>query len=207
MREGARRSSLPHKPTAGPTATRINYIPSSGDFLVSMPEQNWVIKVDYKNGKGSGKVLWRLGAEGDFTAKSDDPHPWFSYQHDVGFDPPGSNTITIFDNGHARFDKDKTAQSRGQQWRLDEEHLTATLIHNAKLHVYSSAVGAAQSLKNGDYSFNAGYVDSATSPFGRMVETDSDNRVVFAMDVYGLTVYRSYRVEDMYSAPAKTPVK
>lgn len=185
----------------------INYIPSSGDFLVSMPDQNWVIKVDYKNGKGSGKILWRLGEEGDFTAKSDDPHPWFSYQHDVGFDPPGSNTITIFDNGHVRFDKDKTAQSRGQQWRLDEEHLTATLIHNAKLQVYSPAVGAAQSLKNHGYSFNAGYVDNANSPFGRMVETDSNNRVVFAMDVYGLTVYRSYRVEDMYSAPAKTPVK
>ena len=85
----------------------INYIPSSGDFLVSMPDQNWVIKVDYKNGKGSGKVLWRLGQDGDFTAKADDPHPWFSYEHDVGFDPPGSDTITIFDNGHVRFDKDK----------------------------------------------------------------------------------------------------
>ena len=48
----------------------LNYIPSTGDFLVSMPEQDWVIKVDYKNGKGSGKVLWRLGKDGDFTAKS-----------------------------------------------------------------------------------------------------------------------------------------
>jgi len=184
----------------------VNYIASSGDFLVSMPDQNWVIKVDYKNGKGSGKVLWRLGEEGDFTAKSDDPHPWFSYQHDAGFDPPGSNMITLLDNGHVRFDKDKTSQTRGQKWLLDEEHLTATLVYNAKLQVYSPAVGAAQSLKNGGYSFNAGYVDNAISPYGRMVETGSDNRVVFAIDVYGLNVYRSYRVDDMYSAPAKTPV-
>jgi arylsulfate sulfotransferase len=185
----------------------INYIPSSGDFLVSMPDQNWVIKVDYKNGKGSGKILWRLGEEGDFKAKSDDPNPWFSYQHDAGFDPPGSDMLTIFDNGHVRFDKDKTAQTRGQKWQLDEKNLTATLVYNAKLEVYSAAVGAAQTLKNGGYSFNAGYIDNATSPFGRAVETDRDGRVVFAIDAYGTLIYRSFRVDDVYSAPAKTPVK
>lgn len=183
----------------------INYIPSSGDFLVSMPDQNWVIKVDYKNGKGSGKILWRLGQDGDFTAKSDDPNPWFSYQHDAGFDPPGSNMLTIFDNGHVRFDKDKTSQTRGQKWQLDEKNLTATLVYNPKLQVYSSAVGAAQSLKNGGYSFNAGYIDIQSSPYGRAVETDKDGKVVFAIDAYGTLIYRSYRVNDMYSAPAKTP--
>jgi hypothetical protein len=185
----------------------INYIPSTGDFLVSMPDQNWVIKVDYKNGKGSGKVLWRLGEEGDFTAKSDDPHPWFSYQHDAGYDPPGSNTLTLLDNGQVRFDKDKTSQTRGQKWLLDEEHLTATLVSNANLHVYSAAVGAAQSLKNGGYSFNAGYIDIQNSPYGRAVETDRDGRVVYAIDAYGTLIYRSFRVDDMYSAAAKTPVK
>ena len=181
----------------------INYIPSTGDFLVSMPEQNWVIKVDYKNGKGTGKVLWRLGKDGDFTAKSDDPNPWFSYQHDAGFEPAGSNTLTILDNGHTRFEKDKSAQTRGQKWRLDEENLTATLVYNAKLQVYSPAVGAAQVLKNGGYSFNAGYIDNQTSPRARAVETDADGNVVFAIEVHGLPVYRSYRLDDMYSAPTK----
>ncbi len=182
----------------------LQYIPSTGDFLVSMPEQNWVIKVDYKNGKGSGKVLWRLGKDGDFAAKSDDPDPWFSYQHDPGFDWSNANKLlTIFDNGHTRFDKDKNAQSRGQQWQLDEEKLTATLAHNAKLQVYSPAVGSAQTLKNGGYSFNAGYVDNRTSPYGRTIETDRDGRVVFALDVYGLNVYRSFRVDDLYSSPTK----
>jgi hypothetical protein len=185
----------------------LNYIPSTGDFLVSMPDQDWVIRVDYKNGKGSGRIMWHLGKGGDFTAKADDPEPWFSYQHDVGFDPPGSDTITIFDNGHVRFDKDKSAQSRGQRWRLDEKILTATLLYNAKLPVYSPAVGAAQSLKNGGYSFNAGYIDNPTSPYGRAIETDRDGRVVFAIDAYGTLIYRSFRVDDMYSAPAKTPVQ
>lgn len=181
----------------------LNYIPATGDFLVSMPEQNWVVKVDYKNGKGSGKVLWRLGKDGDFMVKSDDPNPWFSYQHDAGFEPVGSNMLTILDNGHTRFEKDKNAQTRGQKWRLDEENHTATLVQNAMLQVYSPAVGAAQTLKNGGYSFNAGYIDNRSSPFARMVETDAEGRIIFAIDVHGLNVYRSYRVDDMYSAPAK----
>jgi arylsulfate sulfotransferase len=184
----------------------VNYIASSGDFLVSMPDQNWVIKVDYKNGKGSGKILWRLGDGGDFKVKSNDPHPWFSYQHDAGFDPPGAHTLTLLDNGHVRFNRDKTSQTRGQKWLLDEQNLTATLVYNAKLQVYSSAVGAAQSLKNGGYSFDAGFVDNDISPYSRMVETDADHKVVFALDVYGINIYRSFRVENLYSAPAKTPV-
>jgi len=53
----------------------LNYIPATGDFLISMPEQNWVLKIDWHDGKGTGKILWRLGEEGDFTAKTTDPHP------------------------------------------------------------------------------------------------------------------------------------
>ena len=185
----------------------LNYIPSSGDFLVSMPEQNWVLKVDYKNGKGSGKVIWRLGKDGDFTAKSDDPDPWFSYQHDAGFEPVGSNTLTLLDNGHTRHDKDSNAKTRGQVWQIDEEKLTATLARNVNLQVYSPAVGAAQTLKNGGYSFQAGYIDNPISPWGRTVETDRDGRVVYEIDVNGIFVYRSYRVDDIYSAPSKSPTK
>ena len=185
----------------------INYIDSTGDFVVSMPEQNWVIKVDYKNGKGTGKVLWRLGKDGDFTAKSDDPSPWFSYQHDAGYDPPGSNMITIFDNGRARHDKDPKAVSRGQKWQLDEKNMTAALAYNAKLPVFSGAVGEAQTLKNGNYSFDAGYLDPGTSPHGWTMETDRDGRVVFAMEAQGILTYRTFRVDDIYSPPAKTPGK
>lgn len=185
----------------------LNYIPSSGDFLVSMPEQSWVLKIDYENGKGSGKVLWRLGKDGDFTAKSDDPYPWFSYQHDAGFEPVGSNIITLFDNGHARHDKDSNARTRGQVWQIDEGKMTATLVRNINLQLYSPAVGSAQTLKNGGYSFEAGYNDFPISPYGRTVETDRDGHIVFALDLHGILVYRSYRVDDMYSAPTKSPTK
>jgi arylsulfate sulfotransferase len=180
----------------------LNYIPATGDFLISMPEQDWVLKIDWRDGKGSGKILWRLGEGGDFAAKASDPNPWFSFQHDAGFEPVGSNLISVLDDGHARKKNDPAANNRGQVWKLDEEAHTATLMHNADLGVYSVAVGSAQSLKNGGYTFEAGFINPA-SPYSRAIETSADGRVIYAQQVEGLIVYRSFRVADLYSAPVK----
>ena len=181
----------------------LNYIPSTGDFLVSMPAQNWVVKVDWKNGKGRGNILWRLGEGGDFTAKSSDPHPWFSGQHDAGFHPGGDPTVlSLFDNGPARFAKDPRAHSRGQVWKLDERNNTAELIYNADLGEFSFAVGAAQPLKSGGYSFQLGFLNPA-SVYTRAVETSADGKVVYAQGLDGLVEYRSFRVADLYTAPGK----
>ena len=87
----------------------VSYTREDGNLTLSMPEQDWVIKIDYARGKGSGKVLWRLGDEGDFKAESSDPKPWFSYQHDAAFEPPGSNTLVLLDNGQRRKEKEKDA--------------------------------------------------------------------------------------------------
>ena len=35
----------------------VSYTPRDGNLVVSLPEQDWVVKIDYKDGKGSGKVL------------------------------------------------------------------------------------------------------------------------------------------------------
>ena len=48
-----------------------------GALLYSCRHQDWLIKIDYANGVGSGDVIWRLGKEGDFTYDSTDPYPWF----------------------------------------------------------------------------------------------------------------------------------
>ena len=180
----------------------LNYIPATGDFLISVPEQDWILKIDWRDGKGSGRILWRLGEGGDFAAKTSDPNPWFSFQHDAGFEPVGSNLISVLDDGHARKKKDPTANNRGQVWKLDEEAHTATLMHNADLGVYSVAVGSAQSLKNGGYTFEAGFINPA-SPYSRAVETSTDGKVIYAQQVEGLIVYRSFRIADLYSAPVK----
>jgi hypothetical protein len=181
----------------------LNYIPATGDFVVSMPEQFWTLKIDWRNGKGSGMILWRLGDGGDFKATTDDPNPWFSYQHDFGFEPVGSNLVSVLDNGRARNRKDPNANTRGQVWRLDEAAHTATLLHNADLGRYSAAVGSAQTLKNGGYAFEVGFINPP-SPYSRAVETSGDGKVVYALQVEGAVVYRSFRVQNMYSAPPKS---
>jgi arylsulfate sulfotransferase len=180
----------------------LNYISSTGDFLISMPEQDWVLKIDWHDGKGTGKILWRLGKDGDFTAKGDDPSPWFSFQHDPGFEPGGSNMLSILDDGHQRFAKDPKALTRGQLWKLDEETKTATLVHNAELGVYAVAVGSAQRLKNGGYTFEAGFINPA-AVYARAVETDASGKIVYALQVDGVVVYRSFRLDDIYSAASK----
>src|SRR5437763_16627726 len=82
------------------------------------------IKIDYNNGKGSGKVLWRLGEGGDLKTDSKDAYPWFSYQHDVGFEPPGGDTLLLLDNGTRHKKKDPKANTRGQLWKIDDKART-----------------------------------------------------------------------------------
>jgi arylsulfate sulfotransferase len=178
----------------------LQYIPSSGDFLISVPEQDWVVKVDWKNGKGSGKVLWRLGKGGDFKLESGGEDAWFSYAHDVGYEPAGSNTITIADDANIQFKNDKKTGTRAQIWKLDEEKRVATLAYNVDLGLHTRCCGSMQTLKNGNYTTVAGWVPTM---FGRTVETDHNGKILFAIDLQGALVYRSFRVEDMYSAPMK----
>jgi len=178
----------------------INYIPSTGDLLLSQPEQNWVLKIDWKDGKGSGKVLWRLGKDGDFKVESKDPNPWFAFQHDAGFEPLGSDLLTLTDDGDVSGKPDAKAGVRGQVWKLDEVNHIATLVYSAPIGVGTICCGSMQLLKNGGYSAVAGWSLPLT---GRTTEFDKDGKVVFAMDIAGAIDYRSYRVEDMYSAPIK----
>jgi arylsulfate sulfotransferase len=178
----------------------LNYIPSTGDFLMSMLEQDWVIKVDWKNGKGSGKVLWRLGNEGDFKVESSDPHPWFSHQHDAGFEPVNSNILTLVDNTGGLKSKNDLAGVRGQVWVLDEDQRIARLVYTADTGQRTSCCGSMQTLKDGGYNVLAGSIPPLR---GRTAEANKDGKIIFAIEVEGSTIYRTYRVDDMYSAPTK----
>ena len=51
-----------------------------------MRSQDWVAKIDYNHGTGTGAVLWELGNGGSFTIISTDPWPWFSHRHDVEYE-------------------------------------------------------------------------------------------------------------------------
>ncbi len=164
-----------------------------GDLLYSARSQDWVIKINYGHGYGTGKVEWRLGKDGDFTMVSSVQNPWFSHQHDPEFEDDGM--LSLFDNGNLRKDSDAMANSRGQVLKLDEASRTVQLVLNADLGYYSFALGSAQKLENENYSFGAGFRPDGT---GVSVEVDSNGSTVFSAES-SAPQYRTFRMKDLYT--------
>jgi hypothetical protein len=184
-----------------------------GALLYSCRHQDWLIKINYKNGAGNGDVIWRLGKDGDFTYDSTDPYPWFSHQHDAGYEPGSRSTITLFDNGNTRVSANPGATSRGQAIEVDEKNRIARLVLNVDLGVFSSALGSAQRLQDGTYHFDVGFVydpdpDALFGSAAFAIQVDPSGNVVSSMKLLS-PVYRSFRVDDLYGsvdapAPAGT---
>jgi hypothetical protein len=172
----------------------IGWSPTDGDLTLSMRDQDWVIKIDYRNGSGDGHVVWRLGLGGDFTIQSTDPYPWFSHQHDAHYIDP--TTMVVFDDGNTRCQGSVApCDSRGQVYSLDEQHLVATPLLNADLGNYSGFLGSAERLPNGDYAYGSG---GQIPGFGQSIEVHPDGTVAYVQEVSSFE-YRSYRVADLYS--------
>ena len=96
-------------PVGYPDWTHSNavlYSPGDGNLLVSSRHQSWIIKVDYRNGAGTGNVLWRLGYQGDFKlVNGTEPQDWFYGQHQPAFVGPNTSGVfdlTVMDNGFSR---------------------------------------------------------------------------------------------------------
>jgi arylsulfate sulfotransferase len=173
----------------------VSWSPADGNLVLSIRHQDWVIKIDYRNGAGDGHIVWRLGQGGDFTVNSADPNPWFSHQHNAHY--IDDQTLILFDNGNTRRASDPNAHSRGQVWTLDETSMTATPVLNADLGNYSNALGAAQRLSNGDYSFTSGRQGQPPNLFGQSIEVSPNGTKVFVLQA-NKPEYRSYRLRTLY---------
>jgi hypothetical protein len=172
-------------------ANSISYLPADGNLLLSMRNQDWVIKIDYAN--GTGAVLWRLGRDGDFTIESDDPYAWFTHQHDVQYE---GGQLTVFDNGNTRCNSGRVGcNSRGQALRIDEQARVATLELNADLGRYAEAFGSAQKLANGNFHFTVGTQD--TGLMGQSIETLPDGGKAYVLQTNAV-MYRSFRMLSLY---------
>jgi hypothetical protein len=184
-------------------ANSISYSPADGNLIVSLRHQDWVIKLDYRDGAGTGALIWRLGKEGDFTPLGfpDDIDPWFTHQHDANY--VGTDRVIDFDNGNrnsACLANPADCRSRGQAWLLDETQMTATLETNTDLGTFSSAMGAAQAVSNGNYSFAGGVSDDDSAP-SYLDEVHPDGTKVFSME-FNERAYRGFRLRDLYTAPS-----
>ena len=174
-----------------------------GNILYSVRHQDWVLKIDYRNGMGTGQILWRLGLGGDFQMVDGDDNLWFSHQHDAQMLPDGVSLL-LFDNGNTRIARNSGhGNSRGQLWRIDEAGRTAKLLMNADLGANSSALGSAELLPNGDYHFGAGFIPDPANASRRItqaMEVGSDGAVVWNMQIPAQQ-YRSFRLDNLYTPP------
>jgi arylsulfate sulfotransferase len=181
----------------------LNYIPSNGDLLISTRNIDSVFRIDYNNGTGTGNVVWTLGPTGDFTMTgSTDPWPWFEHQHDVEYELNGTSVISLFDNGNERVTANPGETSRGQVLNIDESAFTVSLQINVNMSGYSSALGSAQRLDNGDYHFLAGWLAASTNSHGESYETTSTGGPFNFELIDVSTTYRSYRMDSLYELDA-----
>jgi arylsulfate sulfotransferase len=189
----------------------VYFDPANGDVILSSRHQDWLYKVDYNNGTGTGNILWLMGLDGSFTFNNidNDPYPWFSHQHDAGIDNTSTGELTVFDDGDTRVSPPPvglgTGNSRGMSLTVDETNMTVTPLLSQDLGVYSYALGSAHALANGNYFFQPGTVTaSGNSSFA--VEVLPTAGTVGGTIVYNLQAsnmsYRSWLMPSLYFPPA-----
>jgi len=190
----------------------VVYSPDDGNFLVSIRHQNWIVKVDYQYGAGTGAVLWKLGEGGDFTLQGAvDPTDWFYAQHDPNF--VSANTTGVFqlglmDNGDDReFPTGVTCDAAGAPpchystipiMQIDENAKTASfLFHQVQpTSLYSSFAGSTRVLANSNIEYNLAGV--GTDAYTFEVTPTSTPQVVWQMHLIGSNTYRSFRMPSLY---------
>ncbi len=191
----------------------VLYSPNDGDLLVSMRHQDWILKIDYDHGKGSGRILWRLGHDGDFTLGAGvGPQDWFYGQHEPSYASAatsGSFSLTLMDNGYGRIAANGAVCgiTRGVVCyttvpilHLDEAAKVAviTFRKNFGLTHYSEWGGGTTMLANGDLEY-----DLCADPNGKGSEVDemtvgSHPQNVWSLKETGANLYRAHRIPSLY---------
>jgi len=199
------------------------YSANDGNLLLSMRHQSWILKIDYQNGAGTGRVLWKLGYQGDFSlAQGDDPSLWFSFQHfpSVISQNGSKTTLAIWDNGDNRVLDTSGAlcvplpggfnppcYSRATVFQLDESAMVADLLWTdfpglaGAPGYYSLWGGSINQLSNGNIEFdlNAPIIPPTTGVGAEVQEVTqtSPPQVVWKMDI-PYNAYRAYRIPSLY---------
>jgi arylsulfate sulfotransferase len=198
-------------------ANSLAYSKDDENFLISVRHQNWVLKIDYRDGAGTGDVLWHLGEGGDFTLQgATDPTNWFYAQHYANFtstNTTGIFSLALFDNGDDRElpagvicgplpGQTPCLYSTAQELQVDENAKTVRFLFHAILptNLYSSFAGNNELLPNGNFEYNvAGAAPGASvfevTPGATMADTP---QTVWQMALPGTSTYRVLRQPSLY---------
>jgi|SRR5579862_4326439 len=190
---------------------------NAGQIIWSSKGQDWVMKVDYRNGAGTGDILWRMGRQGDFTFNNfnSDPWPWFSGQHEVAMENNGAGPLSVFDNGNTRTSKaplglgsncgPSDCHSRGMALNVDEIGMQVTPVLSVDLGLTAFSGGNAQLLANGNYYFNAATVlisISTEDSFAlEILPTAGTLTGTQVLNVATTESYRGWQLSSLYSPP------
>ena len=176
-------------------ANSVYYDPRDGSLVVSLRQQSWAVKINFANGRGNGNIIWKLGYGGSFALASGYPvTDWFSGEHDVEFQPNG--ILTLFDNNNASsVTQQPGGTAHGQAWSLNTSTMIATPVVNIDLGVVSQAVGSATLLSNGNYEWQAGFINFSQA---QTFEFTPSGSLVYKQQSDALT-YRSFRLPDLYT--------
>jgi arylsulfate sulfotransferase len=208
---------LTHAPYGTSDWTHANallYSPDDGDLILSMRNQNWIIKINYDNGAGDGSILWRLGPDGDFTLPAGQaPIEWNYGQHYpvlLGPNTSGIFPLTFFNNGNDRLvdANDDVCNTPGLTvcyssvpvFQLNEYTKTAQVLNETNLSpAYSICCGNTTQLPNGDLEYDVALdVNTPNVSYIQEVTQDQPQQLVWQMNINGQLAYRGFRIPSLY---------
>ncbi|MFZ1941496.1 MAG: aryl-sulfate sulfotransferase [Terracidiphilus sp.] len=207
---------LNRRPMNFPDWTHSNDLLYSNDdhnLLLSMRHQNWIIKINFLDGTGSGAVMWHLGEGGDFKLEdATDPTDWFYAQHGMNYFTPntaGVFRIGVMDNGNDRIfptgqvkcpsysSANPQCYSTMPLLELNESNMTATMIvHYVRPDTdFSFFGGNAELLGNNDME-----VDFCAPASGAIVQELNPNasQVVWQATTPGADQFHAFRLPSLY---------
>ena len=191
----------------------ILYSADDHNLLFSMRHQNWIVKIAYQDGSGSGDILWRLGPGGDFKlVGGTDPSDWFYAQHGPSFftkNTIGSFQLGVMDNGDDReFPAGVACDQPGQPachystvpvLQIDENAMTATLLSNytPSAALYSYFGGNVEQLLNGDMEADFCSVKSGAT-IQELSESTGTTQIVWQAITPKAAQFRVQRLSSLY---------
>lgn len=194
-------------------ANDLLYSSDDHNLLLSIRHQNWVVKIEYLDGQGSGKILWHLGEGGDFKlAGGADPQDWFYAQHGMSYftqNTTGDFRLGLMDNGNDRIfptgqvycrpspTSSATCYSTVPVFELNETNRTAALVtHYTPGPSYFSYFGGnVDQLANGDM-----HVDFCSPVTGAIVQEldPTGSKVVWQGVTPNADQFRVSRMPSLY---------
>ena len=193
-------------------ANALLYSPDDSNLIVSLRNQDWILKINYDNGAGDGSILWHLGPGGDFTLPTGQaPIEWNYGQHYASLASPNSSgvfSLMLFNNGNNRLvdANNDVCGTPGQipcyssvpVYQLDESTLTAQVLQETNLSpAYSVCCGNADPLSNGDLEYDVA-ADYSNGSYIQEVIPGQNSQMVWQMNVTGQLAYRGFRIPSMY---------